>query len=138
MNRIKKAHNSANEQNQEKKNSQQQKDQEQGREKSEKKAQSKQNDDDDDDNGTGKAHGIKSQKWDKRSIYDKSFDDVTTEAAKEFVDYLRRKEDRSKTSGEVANKFLRQLIEQGRYDDANRWFPDETEDFYRIAKFLNN
>ena len=114
------------------------KQQDQAKEKPQKK--SKQNDDNNDDDNDGssdKAHGVKAQKWDKRSIYDKSFDDVTTEAAKEFVDYLRRKEDRSKTSGEVVNKFLRQLIEEGRYDDANRYFPEEMDDFYRIAKFLN-
>lgn len=110
-------------------------DQDQAKEKPQK--MSKQNDDNDDDGNSGKAHGVKAQKWDKRSIYDQSWDDVTTEAAKEFVDYLRRKEDRSKTSGEVVNKFLRQLIEEGRYDDANRYFPEEMDDFYRIAKFLN-
>lgn len=118
------------------KQSQKKEEQDQAKEKSQKK--SKQNDDNDDNDGNSdKSHGVKAQKWDKRSIYDKSFDDVTTEAAKEFVDYLRRKEDRSKTSGEVVNKFLRQLIEEGRYDDANRYFPEEMDDFYRIAKFLN-
>ena len=111
------------------------KQQSQAKEKSQKKP--NQNDDDDNDDNSGKAHGIKAQKMEKRSIYDQSWDDVTTEAAKEFVDYLRRKEDRSKTSGEVVNKFLRQLIEEGRYDDANRYFPEEMDDFYRIAKFLN-
>jgi len=97
------------------------------------------NDDDNDgsDGNSGKAHGVKAQKMEKRSIYDKTFDDVVAEAADEYVGNLRKREDRSKTSGQVVNKFLHELIEQGRYDDAARYFPEEMEDLYRIAKFMN-
>lgn len=95
------------------------------------------NDDDDDNNvgsdgNSGKAHGIKSQKMDKRSIYDKTFDEVVAEAADEYVGNLRKREDRSKTSGQVVNKFLKQLIEQERYDDAERYFPEEMQEFYKL------
>lgn len=91
------------------------------------------NDDDDGSDGnSGKAHGIKSQKMDKRSIYDKTFDEIIDEAADEYVGNLRKREDRSKTSGQVVNKFLKQLIEQERYDDAERYFPEEMQEFYKL------
>ena len=105
---------------------------------SQKKSKNDNNDDDDDDDiggsdgNSGKAHGIKSQKMDKRSIYDKTFDEVVAEAADEYVGNLRKREDRSKTSGQVVNKFLKQLIEQQRYDDAERWFPEEMQEFYKL------
>lgn len=109
---------------------------------SKKKSRSDDDDDNDNDNNdgntpkSGKAHGIKAEKMEKRSIYDKTFDQVIDEASGELISYLRRKEDRSKSSGEVVNKFLTQLIEQGRYDDAAKYFPEEMEDLYRIAQLM--
>lgn len=94
------------------------------------------NTDDKDDDGTdgdsSKAHGNKAQKTERRSIYDKTFDEVVAEAADEYVRNLRNREDRSKTSGQVVNRFLKQLIEQERYEDAERYFPEEMEEFYRL------
>lgn len=98
-------------------------------------AQDDDNDNDNDGNSnssSGKAHGIRSQKMEKRSFYDKSVDEIVDEASKEFVDHLRRRENRNATSGQVVNKFLKDLIEQRRYEDAERYFPEEMEEFYRL------
>lgn len=50
------------------------------------------NDDDDGSDGnSGKAHGIKAQKMERRSIYDKTFDEIIDEAADEYVGNLRKR-----------------------------------------------